>query len=228
VVNCEVFAQVSKAIWDFVCQYQNRLVVDRDEQKRFAKRGGFCPFHTWGYESVASPYGSCNGYPNLLDRLSDELHAAASTSANNAEPFVLRLQNLLATQDDCVLCVVRDNAENEDIGIAARRIDEGQGRTPPLSAVCLPHLVKLVAAMENERAIRDLLEHEAAVLRRFSEDMRRFALKQDAVRRYMASQEELTVAERGLLAVAGFRRVNFLPGRTGVPRCEDMSRVSSQ
>jgi hypothetical protein len=81
----------------------------------------------------------------------------------------------------------------------------------------------LVAAMRSERAIQDLLEYEAAVLRRFSEDMRRFALKHDAVRRYLASREELTVAERGLLAVAGLQRVNFVPARTRAPRCEEIS-----
>ena len=36
-------------------------------------------------------------------------------------------------------------------------------------------------------------------------------LKHDAVRRYLASQEETTAAERGLLLVTGRRQVNFAP-----------------
>jgi GTP-binding protein EngB required for normal cell division len=61
--SCEICAHVNKTIWDFICQYQYKIIVERDEQERFANRGGFCPFHTWEYESVASPYGACNGYP---------------------------------------------------------------------------------------------------------------------------------------------------------------------
>ena len=75
---CEICGDVGKAIWDFICKYQYRIASVRDEQERFATRGGFCPFHTWEYQSVASAYGSCNAYPALLDRLSGELRVAAA------------------------------------------------------------------------------------------------------------------------------------------------------
>lgn len=220
--SCEICDFVSRASWDFICKYQYRIVVEGDEQERFAERGGFCPFHTWEYESVASPYGACNGYPKLLDELSDELRAAGSISANSRQTLLAQLQNLLPTNKDCVLCVVRDKAEQESVATTAKRLEEVEGCSPQLSAICIPHLVMVVAGMRSERAIRDLLGYEAAILRRLSEDMRRFALKHDAVRRYMASREELTVAERGLRAVAGFRQVNFSPRGTGAPRCEEI------
>jgi GTP-binding protein EngB required for normal cell division len=204
--SCEICDFVSRASWDFICKYQYRIVVEGDEQERFAKRGGFCPLHTWEYESVSSPYGACNGYPHLLDQLSDELRAAGSISAGSRQTLLAHLQNLLPTVKDCVLCVIRDKAEQESVAVTARRLEETEGHSPQLSAICLPHLVTLVAT----------------ILRRFSEDMRRYALKHDAVRRYMASREELTVAERGLRAVAGLRQVNLAPRRTGVPRCEEI------
>jgi hypothetical protein len=47
-----------------------------------------------------------------------------------------------------------------------------------------------------------------------SEDMRRYALKHDGIRRYMASGEELAAARRGLTIVAGHRNVGGL-WRTG-------------
>jgi GTPase Era involved in 16S rRNA processing len=222
VQSCEICDFVNRASWDFICKYQYRIVVEGDEQERFAKRGGFCPFHTWEYESVSSPYGACNGYPKLLDQLSDEIRAAGSISAGSRQTLLAQLQNLLPTDKDCVLCVISDKAEQECVATTAKRLEEAGDCSPQLSAICLPHLVMVVAAMRSERAIRDLLEYEAAILRRFSEDMRRFALKHDAVRRYMASREELTVAERGLRAVAGLRQVNFSPRATGAPRCEEI------
>lgn len=222
VQTCEICAEVSRAIWDFICKYQYNLIIEREEQDRFAKRGGFCPFHTWEYQSVASAYGACNAYPSLLDHLADELDATASLCASNRETVSSRLQSLLPTRADCALCVVHDEAEQEAIAAATKRLENDAGRTPPASALCIPHLVMIADKMRDERSFRKLLEYEAVILRRLSEDMRRFALKYDAVRRYMASREELTVAERGLLAAAGFRRVNFLPRRAGPPRCEEI------
>jgi hypothetical protein len=75
----------------------------------------------------------------------------------------------------------------------------------------------LVSAVRDGELIRALLERQAAVLQRFSEDMKRYAIKYDGVRRYLASEEETTAAERGLLLMAGRRQVNFLPRRACPP-----------
>jgi GTP-binding protein EngB required for normal cell division len=220
--SCEICAYVADKLWDFLCQYQYQITISSEEQGRFANRGGFCPFHTWEYGSIASPYGICTGYPRLLDQLSAELRDAASTT----QPDVLltKLQNVLPTQSDCVLCDVRDKAEQEAITRLAKRLQEKRiDRSMSLSVTCLPHFVMLVAAVSDKDVVANLIDHQAAVLQRFSEDMRRYALKHDAVRRYLASHEETTVAERGLLSVAGRERVNFAPRRTGSPRCDQGS-----
>lgn len=54
-----------------------------------------------------------------------------------------------------------------------------------------------------------LLKRAAALFERSSEDMRRHAVKHDALRRYLASHEESTAAERAVLLVAGCRQVNI-------------------
>jgi|GEM_PF-547241 small GTP-binding protein len=218
--SCEICAYVTDKLWDFLCQYQYQIIVSADEQQRFADRGGFCPFHTWEYESVASPYGTCNGYPALLDQLATELRDATSLIDNRGD-LLATLQRLLPTQHDCVVCDIRDSAEQDAIAAAAKRLEERRTETlKSLSAICLPHFVMLASAIKDSRALRGLIDHQAAVLQRFSEDMQRYALKHDAVRRYLASREETTVAERGLLSVAGRRRVNFAPRQTGASRCD--------
>jgi small GTP-binding protein len=218
--SCEICASIAEKLWDFLCQYQYEIIVNHDEQERFAKRGGFCPFHTWEYESAASPYGTCNGYPTLLDRLVMELRNPALMTIPR-DILITRIQNLLPTQDDCTLCRVRDEAEQQAIAAAARRLDENKTNVPgSLSITCLPHFTMLVAAVRDDDVVRDLIGRQAAVLQRVSEDMRRYALKHDALRRYLASKEETSVAERGLLSVAGLRQVNFAPRRTGAPRSD--------
>jgi small GTP-binding protein len=221
--SCEICASVADKLWDFLCQYQYQISISSEEQGRFANRGGFCPFHTWEYASIASPYGICTGYPSLLDQLSAELRDAAST-ITQPDVLLTKLQHVLPTQSDCVLCGIRDRTEQEAIAGLAKRLQEKRtDRSTSLSATCLPHFVMLVAAVRDKDVVANLIDHQAIVLQRFSEDMRRYALKHDAVRRYLASHEETTVAERGLLSVAGRERVNFSPRRKGSPRWDQGS-----
>jgi hypothetical protein len=69
----------------------------------------------------------------------------------------------------------------------------------------------LASAVRDGDLMRSMLKRQAAVLQRYSEDMRRFAMKHDAVRRYLSAQEETAAAERSLLLVTGRRQVNFVP-----------------
>jgi GTP-binding protein EngB required for normal cell division len=215
--SCWICAFVAERLWDFLCRYQYDIAVNRAEQERFAELGGFCPFHTWEYESIASPYGICNGYPSLLDRLTAELRDAASSGDRG---FVLRkLHHLLPTQDDCILCRVRDQAERDAVARTVGSIETDKSRTSlSFSSMCLPHLVMVVGSVRDDRVARELIERKAAMLQRFAEDMRRYALKHDATRRYLASREETTVSSRGLLCVAGDRHANFRPRHAGASR----------
>jgi len=229
--SCGICAFIAERLWDFLCRYQYDIAVNRAEQERFAELGGFCPFHTWEYESIASPYGICNGYPSLLDRLTAELRDAA---ASGDRGFVLRkLHHLLPTQDDCILCRVRDRDERNAVARTVECIETNNSHASlSSSAMCLPHLVMVVDSIRDDRVAQELMERQAAMLQRYAEDMRRYALKHDATRRYLASREETTVSSRGLLCLAGDRHANFLPRRAGAPRShrapiEDTSSVDA-
>jgi small GTP-binding protein len=225
--SCEICATIAEKLWDFLRQYQYEIIVNRDEQQSFADRGGLCPFHSWEYESIASPYGICNAYPALLDRLALELREANAMKGPR-EVRLARMARLLPTQSDCIICAVRDKAEKDAVTAAAQRLNQEADVLHSPSATCLPHFVMLLAEVHNDNALRALVEHQATVFQRFSEDMRRYALKHDAVRRYLASQEETSVAQYGLLSVAGRRRVNFAPRRTGSPRSGDAEPKAEQ
>lgn len=208
--TCEICAQVADRLWKFLCKYQYDIIINQEEQRRFADRGGLCPFHSWQLQSVASPYGICTGYAPLLDQLAVALRRCAA--AQSLEQIHAQLPNLLPDEHDCVLCSVRDGAEHEAIDAAARRLERDS--TPAvntLSAICLPHFVLLVAAMRDSDVARSVLLRQAMVLERYAEDMKRYAIKYDGIRRHLASQEETAAAELGLLLAAGHRQVNFVP-----------------
>ncbi|HEY6387674.1 MAG TPA: dynamin family protein [Candidatus Acidoferrum sp.] len=209
--SCEICAHVADKIWSFLCSYQHDMIINHDEQQQFADRGGFCPFHVWQFQSVASPYGICAGHPPLLDRLAALLREFASKA--DFQQVHARLEALLPDQYDCILCNARDSAEREVIESTRKRLGRDKARElNALTAICLPHFVMLISAIHDADLVRAMLERHAAVLERYSEDMKRYAIKHEGVRRYLASEEETTAANRGLLLIAGRRQVNFLPG----------------
>lgn len=222
--TCEICAQIADRLWDFLCKYQYEIVINDEERKRFANRGGLCPFHTWQLQSVASPYGMCVGYPPLLDRLATEFHAFASDA--NLTEISMRIASLVPNEEECAVCNIRNSAEDDAIVAVARRLKEHPERAMnSLSALCLSHIVRLASAIEDLDLVRSLLKRHSTILQRYAEDMRRYAVKHDATRRYLASLEETTAAERSLLLVTGRRQVNFLPRRGCATRADEIKPV---
>jgi GTP-binding protein EngB required for normal cell division len=207
--SCEICAKVADELWNFLCKYQYDIIVSRAERQRFATRGGLCPFHTWQLWPVSSPYGICAGHAPLFERLAAALRESASIQ--RLTQIHEKLHELLPNEHDCALCNVRDRAEEDAIDTIAKRLGQDKTRAlNALSAICLPHFVMLASAVQDGDLVRTMLKRQATVLERYAEDMKRFAIKYDGVRRDLASEEETTAAERGLLLVAGRRQVNFV------------------
>ncbi len=208
--SCEICAQVADTLWNFLCKYQYDIIISRDEQRRFANRGGLCPFHSWQLWSVSSPYGVCAGHAPLFERLAAALRDSASTQ--RLTQIHAQLQKLLPDEHDCALCSVRDSAEQGAIDATAKRLERDNVRAlNVLSAICFPHFVMLASAVQDGDLVRTILKRQATILERYAEDMKRYAIKHARVRQYLASVEETTAAERGLMLVAGRRQVNFVP-----------------
>jgi GTP-binding protein EngB required for normal cell division len=203
---CEICSKVADRLWDFMCKYQYELIISREERQRFVVRGGLCPFHAWQMQAAASPYGTCSGYPPLLDQLACELRELSLVQLREIRSEIWSL----VSGKHCILCEVRSRAEAEALESTAQRLAEHAQAVNSLSAICIPHLAMLVALVQDRDLVRIILKRQATLLERYSEDMTRYALKHDALRRYLASDEETAVAERGLLAVAGRRQVNVL------------------
>jgi GTP-binding protein EngB required for normal cell division len=204
--SCEICTAVSDALWKFGCTYQHELSINRKEQRYFADSGGFCGFHTWQYHALASPYGISNAYPALLDRLADELRMFGEDTRRN--PAQKHPPFRGSKRSGCIFCKIANRIEAQSISALARRLsDEPSETLKTLSAICIPHLAKLSGALRDAQLIGMLADHHAMLLERLSEDMKRFALKYDAARRALESQEEITAHERALLLVAGHRNV---------------------
>ncbi|MFC5862252.1 dynamin family protein [Acidicapsa dinghuensis] len=206
--GCRICGAVLNDIFQFLSKYQYEMTINPEAQREHAVRGGFCPLHTWQYENISSPYGVCTSYPQLVHRIAGELEHIA-VSGQDAGSLSSEMKDLLATAKTCKVCEVRVGSERRAIRSAATAAHEvasaGRGG---LGACCLPHLAAVTAALGPGEAAQTLLHAHAYLLERTAEDLQRYALRHDALRRYLTSEEERRASEVALLLLAGHRSVN--------------------
>jgi hypothetical protein len=183
------------------------LTVDPETQSEQARRGGFCSLHTWQYENISSPYGVCTAYSKLTYHIAEELGRLAEDASHDSSPFKDG-RCLLATSDTCKICDVRIEAEKNAIRIvadAARNVDKHEDKNLP--ACCLQHLVMVVTSLGKGLPAQKLLAAHARLLERTAEDLQRYALRHDALRQDLTSEEERQSSQLALLLLAGHRSV---------------------
>lgn len=206
--GCWICAAVLDAIFAFLSKYQYELTINPDTQLEHAKRGGFCPLHTWQYENISSPYGVCAAYPKLAHRVAELLDLRAALISDGNES-IADLKEILATAKTCILCEVRLQAEDRAVRLASEAaLDAVASAKGRLAAYCLPHLSSVAASLGVGEATRELLRAHAQFLERTAEDLQRYALRYDALRRYLTSEEERSASQLALLMLAGHRSVN--------------------
>lgn len=206
--GCWICGQVLEAVFRFLSKHQYQLTIDHEAQQEHAKRGGFCSLHTWQYENISSPYGVCASYPALAHRLASELQALAG-DADGAVRIFENIANLGASRDTCRVCQVRVEAERSAVNQAANRIREAaSSQTGNMPACCLVHLAMTTAVLGDGQPAQLLLAAHALLLERLGEDAQRYALRHDALRRYLTSEEERRASQLLLLMLAGHRNVS--------------------
>ncbi len=206
--GCWTCGAILDAIFGFLSKYQYELTINPQIQRQHALGGGFCPLHTWQYENIASPYGICTAYPQLAHRIAGELERLAAP-VHQTSLLLDDLKSLLASAETCPVCEIRLEAETKAVNVAAETV-----RTAAVSsderfpAYCLHHLVLVAASLGDGQPTRNLLYAHARLLERTAEDLQRYALRHDALRRYLTSEEERRASQLALLLLAGHRSVS--------------------
>ncbi len=198
--RCPVCERISTSFFQFLCHYQHALVTDSRELANFVSQGGFCAPHMWLYESLAAPRDICVALSPLLSSLSAGFHRQAELGT--ADSSVAPDPSPLAAPV-CQMCTLQRQIESDFVaGFALRAAGEGKAELPTL---CIPHLRVISARLDNEELIRELLADQSRVVDRLTEDMRRYALKYDGLRRSLMSEEERRAPDDALACVAGRR-----------------------
>jgi GTP-binding protein EngB required for normal cell division len=197
--GCGICRIVLEAILSFLSRYQYALSAQSSVQEAHAMADGFCPLHTWHYEQIASPRGVCTAYPALLRRVANRLGARGATDARDGEATVPLLD------PSCPACRVRWATEDRAVTQMIGQDERTHADHVPL---CLPHLELVLARSMDPSRRRRLLTREAALLERVADDMQRYAIKFDGLRRGLASTEEADAPLRALQLLVGHRSVN--------------------
>ncbi len=204
--SCPICGEVVSRVFDFFAHYQYQLGTSSVVQKAHAAAGGFCPMHTWEYERIASPRGICTSYAVVFDTLAHQLRAMSATSSS-VEGLSRELTRVAATHPHCKACEVQASAEEDALSKLVLKVTGNGEGSQELPLLCFLHLPSFLARIEDVEFGRKLLEQQAEMCERVSENMQRYVLKFDSIRRALLSGEERRAHLQGLGIVAGHRKV---------------------
>ena len=160
--------------------------------------GGLCGAHSRAFMEHAAPREVCIGFAPVLDVCAEQLRCSAADIETDQSHLVAR-----HAAPTCILCQVARDSAAQALGAFANFIETLDQGPVPQKSFCLPHLDVLVARLASNPLLPDLLRMQARILERRSDDMRRFALKQDASMNDRISDEEKVAGRRGVNALVG-------------------------
>lgn len=200
---CEICKSVLDEQFRFLSRYQFDLSARIATRQQHADNGGFCPLHTWHYDQITSPRAVCTAYPPLLVRTAARLRELATGGGDGATS---RDRWPVAR---CPVCKLRWDAEDRAVSSLLAQIAEDRGGPDTGGpALCIPHLRSVLERCGDAAIHERLLTLQAERIERIAEDMQRYAVKLDGLRRWLTSYEEENAPLHGLQSLAGHRNVN--------------------
>ncbi len=202
--SCQVCKLVSAAMFKFMASFQYQILVNENERSALAGRGGLCALHTWQYAEIASPQGISGSYPAVLKTLSRRLRTVAES--NPADGLSAGTRGLLTSQEKCRACQEQSSVQEKVIKEILEKVSAQGGQDAPrLPVLCLPHLSAFLRKVRDTGLGQALVHFEAALFERLAENMERYSLKHDALRRGLQSEDERMAYHRGLSQLVGLK-----------------------
>ncbi len=195
--DCAICLSVRETVLDFLRRYQLDLVTQGGERDRLASAGGLCGRHLWLYASIAAERDICVALAPLVERMGKVLEQTPLTIAD------ARLHSTIAV---CKLCERQREGEAQAIAALTGKLEALRMEAPrELPSICLPHLRAIALHTTNGRLLKMLVERQTGAAQRLAEDMRRYALKHDGLRRGLTTEEEARAARSAIVFLAADR-----------------------
>jgi hypothetical protein len=202
--ECLICRAEVKAVFDFLSKLQYELSMDGEAQREHAETGGFCPVHTWLYANLTSPLGVSRAYPAMLKARAAEL-SHLSRAAETIEELSSGLYDSSSLRPVCSVCAIGSDARDGAIAEMLSGLAANASQDRP--SLCLPHLQPALRRCADLKSGQELVDECVRALDRVADDMRRYALKRDAIRRNLTTSDERDAHKVGLSKLAGHRRL---------------------
>lgn len=192
--SCPVCSRMEAVLTEHLRRDQFLLATREHRQARHAQAGGFCPLHTWQYAAIASPLGIAAGYAALAAAVAgglDDVGRRPGTAGDLAHGAAG-----LVSAGPCPVCTALAECETSEV----TRLASG---TPVTAPLCLRHLALVLGARPAPGTGRAMIRMLADTLRRASADMREYALKREALRSGLVTDEESRAHSDVLRLLAG-------------------------
>jgi small GTP-binding protein len=197
---CAICRQIDDAFFEFLCSYQSALVRDPKAHAAFLAEGGFCATHWWQYASMAASRDICVAVTPLLKHISQELRVCDTASIDTLRSRYVTFRG----GPNCKMCAIQKSIELEASNkISAQASTHTRDLCGAASAICLPHAFRIATVISDPSVARVLLANQARMADRLAEDMQRYALKHDGLRRGLVSDEEEVAATTAIGHIAG-------------------------
>jgi tRNA U34 5-carboxymethylaminomethyl modifying GTPase MnmE/TrmE len=196
---CAICRMIEDAFFEFLSSYQSALIRDPKAHAAFVAEGGFCATHWWQYAAMAASRDICVAVTPLLKQISLELWDLETRSNDTLHSRYVTFRG----GPKCKMCAIQKNIELE----AGTKLTTGRQKDlhAAASAICLPHVFRIATTISDPLVARVLLANQARMADRLAEDMQRYALKRDGLRRALLSDEEEAAATTAIGHIAGAR-----------------------
>jgi hypothetical protein len=207
--TCPVCAAQQEALFSFFAHWQYELATKETARRAFTSAGGFCAVHTWQFERIASPSGISIGYAPLLEAAASQLQKLTSGSTSEAAQ---QIGSLIQTTGRCPACRLLREIEQAEADKFLQRMSTAAGRADYQQSVgvCLPHLQTILARDGAADVGQLLIAEQVRHFEETAENMRSYALKHAATRRWLQNRDERTAYWRALTQLIGERNVRAL------------------
>ncbi len=202
--QCLVCERIEAELFDFFSKGQYDVPMSEAGQSAGAPIGRLCPLHTWQCARISSAREICLSYAPLLTAMARSLRGIAS-SVSSPRSMADRIRDLYPSAARCPAC--QKSVEVEETAIEEFRQMSLKGDEETEADLCVRHLGALLNHETDFETARNLVFEQADVFDRISEDMQAYSLKHDALRRELATDEELTAYLFGLSFLVGHRRL---------------------
>lgn len=168
---CPVCAIIQDRTYNLLCELQLEAIRNKEINARVLAAGGYCHFHFWYLEHLASAATNAQLLDDLLSKIDKE----------RLEGILLGIGGLFADASRCPVCRCCVGWEQRLLDCFVEKLshDEFRAVYEDSRGLCLPHLAKLSPRLTDQQQRTYLLNSSRRQLRALIQELKRLVAKRD-------------------------------------------------